>query len=150
MSEFVLTIRDSSDEIGRSEWYAGDLTSVSLAGALSDWADLRAAIDAVIIGQQASDQWGDSTVISSAIPASPLAQRGVKWSVLLVDNVTGIKSTRRIPTADLTLLPTVGGKRSEDLDLTAGVGLALKTAIEAFARSNVGNAVTCLRVYYSD
>lgn len=150
MSEFSLSIRDSSNETAVSEWFAGDLTAVSIAGALSDWNDLRTAIDAVITGVQASDRWGDGTVIASTVPTAADCQRGIKWSVLLIDNVTGIRSTRRIPTADLSLLPLVGGKRQEDLDLTAGAGLGLKTAIEAFAKSNVGNAVTVLRVYYAD
>lgn len=150
MSEFQLVIRDSTDETARSEWFAGDLTAASLPGALTDWNTLRGAIQAVITGVQASDQWGDSTVISTTVPTAADCQRGIKWNVLLSDNVTGIKSTRKIPTANLSLLPLVGGKRQEDLDLTAGAGLALKNAIQGFARSNVGNAVTVLRVYYAD
>lgn len=150
MSEFTLTIRDSSDETSASEWYAGDLTAASLAGALSQWGELRDAIQAVITGVEAKDQWGDSTVLSDTVPTAAECQRGIKWNVLLKDNVTGIRSTRKIPTANLSLLPLVGGKRQEDLDLTAGVGLTLKQKIEQFARSNVGNPVTCLRVYYAD
>lgn len=150
MSQFSLSVADSSGEIGTTEWEAGDLTALSLAGALSGWEDLKTAIQAVILGTQQKDQWGDSTLIENALNTAGENQRGKKWSVLLRDNVTLLKSTRKIPTANLSLLPIINGKRAEDLDLTAGLGQALKTQIEAFARSNIGNPVTVLRVYYKD
>lgn len=150
MSQFLLALADSSAEIGTTEWEAGDLTPTSLAGALSDWEGLKTAIQAVVLGTQQKDQWGDSTLIEAALNTAGENQRGKKWSVLLRDNVTLFKSTRKIPTANLSLLPIINGKRAEDLDLTAGVGLTLKQKIEGFARSNIGNPVTVLRVYYKD
>jgi hypothetical protein len=150
MSQFSLALADSSGETANTEWEAGDLTPVSLAGALTGWETLKDAIQAVVHGTQERDQWGDSTLIGTALNTSGENQRGKKWSVLLRDNTTLLKSTRKIPTANLSLLPILNGKRSEDLDLTAGVGLALKNAIEGFARSNIGNNVTVLRIYYKD
>jgi len=53
---------------------------------------------------------------------------------------TGQKYRVSLPTADLSVLPN----NSEFLDLTGGVGLALKDAFEAVVRSpgNGANAVT--------
>ncbi|HEX3156828.1 MAG TPA: hypothetical protein VHV32_19520 [Candidatus Angelobacter sp.] len=151
-SFYGLSIRDSSNEIGKAEWNIGDLTALTLAGALTEMGALKTAIDAVIIGQLASERWGDNDVISNAIPSSGLAQRGVKWNVLIEDNTTHLKTTNYIPTADLSLLPAApGGGKLEDLDITTGVGAALKAAIEALVKyPGTGNAVTVLRVYYSD
>lgn len=151
-SFYGLSLRDSSNELSKSEWNIGDLTAVSLAGALTQMGALKTAIEGVTLGVVASERWGDNDIVSNAIPTSPNAQRGVKWNVLIEDNVTHLKTTNYIPTADLSLLPDapMGGKL-EDLDLTAGVGLALKEAIEDLAKySGTGNAVTVLRVYFSD
>jgi len=111
---------------------------------------LTTAINGVCIGVVAASRWGDNDIVSNSIPTDPLAQRGVKWNVSFEDNVTHVKGTNYIPTADLTLLPTVGGKVQEDLDLTTGAGAALKAAIEALCKTAAGNAMTVLRVYYSD
>lgn len=151
-SFYGLSLRDSSNELGKTEWNIGDLTAVSLAGALTQMGALKTAIEAVTLGVVASERWGDNDVVSNSIPASGLAQRGVKWNVLIEDNTTHLKTTNYIPTADLSLLPNApGGGKLEDLDITAGVGLALKDAIEDLVKySGTGNAVTVLRIYFSD
>lgn len=151
-SFYGLSVRDSSNELGKTEWNIGDLTALTLAGALTQMGALKTAIDAVVIGTVASERWGDNDIVSNAIPSSGLAQRGVKWNVLIEDNTTHLKTTNYIPTADLSLLPAApGGGKLEDLDLTAGVGQDLKDAIEALVKyPGTGNAVTVLRIYYSD
>lgn len=151
-SFYGLSLRDSSNELGKTEWNIGDLTALSLAGALTQMGALKTAVEGVTLGIVASERWGDNDVVSNSIPSSGLAQRGVKWNVLIEDNTTHLKTTNYIPTADLSLLPDApGGGKLEDLDLTAGAGLALKTAIEALVKyPGTGNAVTVLRIYFSD
>ncbi len=151
-SFYGLSVRDSSNEIGKTDWNIGDLTALTLAGALTEMGALKTAIDAVILGQLASERWGDNDIISNAIPSAGTAQRGVKWNVLIEDNTTHLKTTNYIPTADLSLLPVApGGGKLEDLDISTGVGGALKAAIEALVKyPGTGNAVTVLRVYYAD
>lgn len=151
-SFYGLSVRDSSNELGKTEWNVGDLTALTLAGALTQMGALKTAIDAVVLGTLASERWGDNDIISNTIPASGLAQRGVKWNVLIEDNTTHLKTTNYIPTADLSLLPDApGGGKLEDLVLTSGVGGALKTALEALIKyPGTGNAITVLRIYYSD
>lgn len=151
-SFYGLSIRDSSNELGKTEFNIGDLTAISLAGALTQMGALKSAIDAVTVGTVAAERWGDNDVVSNAVPASGLAQRGVKWNVLIEDNTTHLKTTNYIPTADLSQLPDApGGGKLEDLDITTGNGADLKDAIEALVKyPGTGNAVTVLRIYYSD
>lgn len=151
---FGLSLRDSSNELGKTNFNVGDLTAGTIAGALTQMGALRTAIEAVTLGVVASSRWGDDDVVSNAIPSDGAAQRGVKWNVLIEDNTTHLKTTNYIPTADLDLLPDrPGGGKLEDLDITTdpSVGFALKTAIEALVKyPGTGNAVTVLRIYYSD
>jgi hypothetical protein len=147
---YHLGLRDSSNEIGKTQWNIGDLTALSIAGALTQMGALEAAIDAVTLGAVASSSFGDSDNRAYVRPTDAQSQRGVKWTVAWEDTVTFQRNTNTIPTANLDLLPTVGGNRVEDLDLTAGVGLALKDAIEELCKSPAGNPITVLRVYYAD
>lgn len=150
-SFYELTMRDSSNETAPASFHIGDITALSIAGALTQMGALRTAIENVTLGVAAQSAFGDRDIITTDWPTDPEAQRGKKWSVLFRDNVTMIKGTNKIPTADLSLLPLApDGTVSEDLDITDGPGLALKTAIEALCKSNIGNAITVLRVYYKD
>lgn len=151
MGEFYgLTIKDSTPELGRTDFNIGPLTAATLPGALAAMGELQAAIEAVILGKPVQSRWGDSDAITNATPTDPNCQRGIKWTVLMRDNVSGVPVINHIPTAKLSLLPVVGGKVVEDLDLTAGVGATLKTKLEALVKSPSGGAVTVERVYYSD
>lgn len=149
-AHYQLGFRDSSNEIGSTKWNIGDLTSVSIAGALTQMGELEAALAAITTGEVASSAYGDSDNRAYARPSAGTSQRGIKWTVSWEDAVTFQRNVNTIPTADLSLLPLVGGNRVEDLDLTAGVGLAAKEAIEALCKSPAGNAITVLRIYYAD
>ena len=67
---------------------------------------------------------------------------GNRWLVRMID-VNGNAVTRQIPGANLALAGAGGF-----MDLTAGAGLALKGAIEDYALSNDGEAVTVTEVIY--
>lgn len=84
------------------------------------------------------------TGFAPALPTDVYAQRGIKWLVRAVDP-TGNAVTFHVPGADLSLLAT-----GENLDLTAGEGLAFKTAVEAVVRSNDGEAIVVVEVVYID
>jgi len=149
-SYFNYGLRDSSNEVSVSKWNVGDLTPITLATALTQMGDLKTAINAVVLGEGASSGWGDNDQLPVVRPTDASCQRGIKWTVAWQDTVTGGKGNNYIPTADLSLLPLVGGVRSEDMDISAGVGLALKTKIEALCKSPAGNAIMVYRVYYAD
>lgn len=146
-SFFRLSLKDNSREIGRTEFNTGDLTAITLATALTQMGDLTTAIMAIVLGVKVGSGWGDNDSFVAAPPASKLAQRGVKWTLQGRDTVTGVPVMNHVPTANLTLLPAGD---TEDLDLTAGVGLALKTAYDALVKSPGGNALALERCYYSD
>lgn len=146
-SFYGLSWKDNSNEIGRTEFNIGDLTAVSLPGALTQMGALESALQAVVLGAKVQSRWGDADSFAAAAPSSKLAQRGVKWTLQGRDSTTGVPVINHVPTADLTKLPSGS---SEDLDLTTGVGATLKTAYEALVKSPAGNAVVLERVYYSD
>lgn len=146
-SFFRLSLKDNSREVGRSEFNIGDLTAVSLPGALTQMGALTDAIMAIVLGVKVGSGWGDNDSFVAAPPTSKLAQRGVKWTLQGRDTVTGVPVINHIPTANLSLLPAGD---SEDLDLTTGTGAALKTAYDDLCKSPAGNALALERCYYSD
>ncbi len=79
---------------------------------------------------------------SSVIPTDPMSRVGNKWLYRLQDSTTGKIYTNEIGCANNDDLPT----GNDFLDLTAGDGLALKTAIDAVWESPVGNAGVLLSV----
>lgn len=145
-SYFELGLIDFTSEKTSTRFHIGDITAVSLPGALAQMGDVRTAIEAVTLGVVRTSAYGDIDTISGVAPNSPLAQRGVKWTVILQDTVTGYSSPIHIGTADLSLL----SDGSDDLDISAGPGLALKNAIQTLARSRAGNPVIVTRIYYAD
>lgn len=89
---------------------------------------LIAAVTALILGNIGSNEIVFDRDITSVAPAaSQLAQRENKMLLRFSDGATLQKFTVSIGTFDLTALPL----HSEFLDLTAGEGLALKTAFDA-------------------
>ena len=159
--ELKFSLRDNSDEIGTTNIHTGNVTAASLPGLLTEVGALRTAIEGITIGVVAKESLSVfETALSAASAASPLAQRGVKWTVgytdvtaFFDDPVNSIPNagyqkvfTFQIPTADLSLL-TSG---EEELDLTAGAGLAFVTALENTARSPYGGEINVLYVKYSD
>ncbi|MCG3207803.1 MAG: hypothetical protein FOGNACKC_01403 [Anaerolineae bacterium] len=105
--------------------------------------DLQSVVDAIaaiILGAAPSGTKTVPTVIdagSSAAPANTNANRLNKWLFRMQDSVNGKIFTHEIGTANNAQLPS---PTSDFLDLTAGAGLALKTAIDAVYRSPYGNA----------
>lgn len=159
--ELKFALRDNSAEIGRTTVHTGNVTAVSLPGILTQVGALRTAIEGITIGVVASESLSVfETALSAASAASPLAQRGVKWTVGYADTTEyfdpGVDAipnagfnkifTFTIPTADLTLLDS----GQEELDLTDTPVAAFVTAFEAVARSPYGGAVNVLYIKYTD
>jgi len=161
MAKVKFSIRDNSREITRTELNIADITVANLGQQLTDMGTFRTALDGIILGVIAKEALVmDETNLSAAVPASSLAQRGIKWSVQYADVTqyfdpptnaipnAGYQQifTNSIGTAEIALL--VSGQ--EDLDLTAGVGLAFKNAFDGFIVSPYGGQTSLLRVYYAD
>lgn len=94
--------------------------------------DLENALEGICIGNPArSEIVLNRTVISTAPASDPFAQRETKWLIRYHGVTLGEKFQVTLGTADLDQLTG----NSEFLDLTAGTGLALKTAWEAIVKS---------------
>lgn len=145
-SSYRVSIRDNSKELGKTEVNTVPLTAANLAAQTTLADAFRDGINGVILGTEASTGFNIATILSNAIPANVLAQRGVKWTLQGEDATTHELFQNFIPTADLSLL--VSGE--EELDLTANPGLALKVAYDAFVRSPGDHAAILIRCYYSD
>jgi len=154
-----LTLIDYDKEVAASSFYTGDVTAVSLPGLLTQFGDLRAAIEGITLGvmrQEALKVF--DTRLSNAKPSDKEAQRETKWLVVYEDNlpffddpVNAIPNagylkifTMEIGTADLSLLNT----DTNTMNITAGAGLTFKTAFEAIARSPYGGTVTVRQVQH--
>lgn len=88
---------------------------------------LQTAVNDVVLGVlRNTDVTIDRELVSILPSNNPLAQRENKWLARYHDSVTQLRFQVSIGTANLSLKIA----HSENLDLTAGVGLALKTAFE--------------------
>lgn len=104
------------------------------------------ALDAVILGASIKAVKSEDETIdvgSQTPPADEDANRGNKWLMRFQDSTTGKIYNHELGTADNSQLPS---PTSDLLDLTAGVGLALKTAMDAAYESPQGNTGVLLSV----
>lgn len=151
------SIIDYDSERSNTSFTTGNITAVSIAGALTQFGALRTAIDGIILGTISTETLKVfETKLSNTPPASKQAQRETKWLVVYEDNQAffdpptnaipneGYKKvfTFEIPTADLSLLVT----NTDLMEIGSGAGATFKTAFEAIARSPYGGTTTILEV----
>ena len=145
MGRLNLNFVDRDNEKGAISLHIADMTAATFTAQNGLIDDVITAIEAVTVLPLTKDsRIAIETGFAPALPTGVYAQRGIKWLVRAVDP-GGNAVTFHIPGADLTLLGS-----TERLDLTAGAGLALKTAVEAVIRSNDGEAIVVQEVVYID
>jgi len=84
-----------------------------------------------------------------APPTEAFAQVNIQWIIEYADNVTGLKYTTRIGTANVDLTDTIyNGAPALSVE-TGGAGEDVKLALEAYGRHN-GNAITVNAIYYRE
>ena len=133
-----LSIRDygvdlDSTELSSVRTPSYQIDAANLATWLTGWGALKTALDAIILGVQHKEHIAIyDTLLSSAVPVSPFAQRELKILVTYVGNTTGKALQYEIPTPDLAAL-TLGAQDSIVL-ADAGVMAAYVTADEAIRR----------------
>lgn len=140
-----LSLLDKQDKVGQVGLYTDVFTAgniVALNGLIDDISDAIMAV--TTLNLQKDERLASITKFTVGLPTGDYALKGVKWLVSGVDT-NGNAVSFHIPGADLTL--AANGK---DLDLTAGPGLALKTALDAAWKSNDGEAVTTVKAVYID
>jgi hypothetical protein len=148
----TFSFRDWEGTIGTMETNTGLVTPLTLPTLLTQIGALRSATAALVRGVVANEsQTVFNTILSAALPTDADAQRGNKWLVSYHDstqffdpplnaipNDSYLRKFRvMIPTANNSLLPL----NKAELDITAGLGLAFKTAFEAIAKSPAGGSV---------
>lgn len=135
MTTLSVPFVDYSNEKSTTGVYVGDAITTENATTFAD------AIAGVSIGTR-----GDAAVLRRVVvdagsvtpPVNKFAQRELKFLCRYTDNVNGKEYSFTIPCADADLV--VGN--TDMIDLAAGDGLALKTAFDTYALSELGNAVT--------
>lgn len=138
MGKLNYTIVDHDGESSTVGMNSVDLTAGNFAAEVAELDAVTDAIDAVILGTPRNKVIQAITEeIAGVLPANPFAQREIKWLVSGND-ANGQPHTMEIPTADLQHLSANTGT----MDLTAGVGLALKTALDTAWKTRTGVAIT--------
>lgn len=135
MADVAIPFVDFSNE--------GSTATIAVADAITDAAitSIFAAIVGVTLGNAQKSVLRtsvDKDAGTAGVPANAFAQREIKWLVRYTDNVTLKKYSREIPCADLALV--VQG--TDFMDLSAGPGLALKTALDTDMLSPDGNPIS--------
>lgn len=145
-SKLNLSFVDFDDEVSSASIRGNDITvgNFTAQDALLD--AIAAAVDGVTVGTMFKDQRILSEVLTPrTLPALAWAQRETKWLVRYTDDVDPIgDGSFEIPTADLTLLLT----GTKNMNVAAGAGLALVTALEAGMPSRLGNSITVVNVVH--
>ncbi len=122
-------------------------TRLNVADAITDpqAQAIADAIDDLILGSAVRATVTVPNVVdagSQVIPTDPMSRVGNKMLMRLQETASGKVYTNELGTFDNDALPT----GNDFLDLTAGFGLALKTAIDAVWESPLGNAGVLLSV----
>ena len=136
---------DLVDFVGETQQHSL-FTVTPTAGNLTAQIGLRDAYDtaltAITLANVYKNNLGLNRRNSPKNPSSDLtAHREIQWGVVFVDNTTGGRFTFRIAAPVLTanLLPG-----SDHADLSSTDIAAYKSALEAFALSPAGNAITLI------
>lgn len=145
VSSVTLKALDYTKEATRLGFNITQLTAANFDAQLVLVATLQGAIDNVALGL-----FDGKTVAAQDIPVGPKAtdvnaQREAKWRVIYLDPTDPIgNGSFEIGMADLQFLVAGEGK----MDISAGAGAALVTAIEAAVVSRLGNAITVSEVLH--
>jgi len=146
-SKLNLTLVDRDNEASTVSVHATALTAGNFAAEDVKADALIAAIEDVTLMVVTKDsRIAVETKFTPTLPTDPYAQRGIKWLVRCGDT-SGNPVVFHIPGANLGLAGILSG---ENMDLASAQGAALVTAIEAYVKSNDGEAVTVTEIVYID
>lgn len=132
----TLQYRDYGGEVKSIRLFGPEITALNIAGFLSDFGDLQAAMDAVTLGVRAAQTWGEQSTVSNDRAASKNAQVESEMLVRVQGATTEAPWSFRIPTVDYTAFNYADPPAGDSVILTgAGASAAttaLIAAIEAF------------------
>ena len=144
-SNFVVTVHDYDGEKSLTTFRNEEIDGDNIDEVEGLFSDLLDGLNGVSLGLVVkTGRLGKVTRPASGNAASYLAQRQNKWLVRMTDDVTGRPCSLSIAAPDLSLLVP----NSNLMDISAGAGLALVSAVEAGHLSVEGNAVSVVVVVY--
>ena len=144
-SSVSLKAQDYTDEATRFGFNIVQLTAANFDAQIALVATLQAAVDNVVLGL-----FDGKTVSALDVAVGPKAtdenaQRESKWRVSFTDPTNPIgNGSFEIGMPDLSLLVPGEG----NMNVSAGAGAALVTAIEATVISRLGNAITVDKIVH--
>lgn len=144
-SSVTLKAKDYGSEATRLGFHITQLTSANFVAQLALVDTLQTAIDNVALGNFSGKQVSAVDIAVGPKATDVNAQREAKWRVIYEDAVNPIgNGSFEIGMADLQFLVAGTGK----MDISAGAGAALVTAIEAAVISRLENAITVTEVLH--
>lgn len=139
MGKLVLTYRDygTTGERSTAIFEGADFTELNFAAQVAAQDALRDAVNAITLGELTKvTRVAVEATQPGENPASPFAQRELKWLVRYHDGVTGKRATLEIPCADLAKLDP---DNQDVADTDDGDIAAFISAFEAYVLGPSGN-----------
>jgi len=126
---YGLQLLDHSNERKSFEIFIGELTAVSLPGALTQMGAFYDSVDDITIGNISRNTWGERTYISNTPPTNKMAQIETEILVTYRGVTSEAPFSFRIPTANYDAFNWVG-----DSAILTGAGASAATTafIDAF------------------
>lgn len=147
-SKVNLTYLDRDNEASTVGVHGVALTAGNFAAQMTLIDSLVTAIgDVTLSSLQKDSRVAVETKFAPTVDTDPYNQRGIKWLVRANDT-NGNPVSFHIPGANLST--ALGILIGENMDLTSTEGAALVDAIEAYVRSNDGEAVVVSEIVYID
>lgn len=145
-SEVTFTYQDYSREKSNVRFAVTQMTAANFDATNTAIDALSTAIGNVQVENnlQSKKVAAVNTFYSRGAATSKSAQRENKWLLLFEDTTLHTLFRHEVPLADLQLVQA----NTDYMDLSAGDGLALKTAAEAIVRSPAGNSASLASVQY--
>jgi len=146
-ARYTVSYKDFEGSIGTTSVWGTTLNAGNIAAQTAAAQAFRDAMQAITLLNQTKESLL-ALEIKTAIgnPTNVNAQRGIKWLVRMLEATTGNSVTFQVPGADLSFL----SPGSRNADLTDATIIAFVAAVEAYVRSNDGNAVTVEEIVYLD
>jgi hypothetical protein len=140
-SEMVITMRDFAGKTSSTTFKGVVINDVNFVAQTALQDALVTAVGDVTDGIIATDRRVSNTSVDPALPGTE-TQRGMKWLIGGYDSTEKKKWTAELACAKYSLLDETDPNPAtrNNLDLTTGVGLALKNAVEDY-HTPFGNAV---------
>lgn len=139
MSQVTISGLDYSKEGTRMSVNIADITAVNFDAQITAAQAVQTAVQGVsLIDFEGITVNALDAPRETDKPASPYAQRESKWLVTMSDDSNARLNQFEIGGADLTLLADDG----ETMDVSAGAGATLVSALEASLVSRDGNSMT--------